>query len=585
MFNGTYILMKSNFYQRTDYNINDVQYFEQCGYPKCFAQVLSMRGFTKENLSRSLRYSQQDFYDPFAMHGMREAVDIIKQCIADNKPILIHGDYDADGLSASAVLSLFFTHNGVENDVIIPTRDTGYGINFDNVASKLQQKNYGVVLTVDCGISNVSEIAKLKAQFGHSTQFVVTDHHEIPEVLPDCICVNPKLGYPFAYLSGSGVAFKVVQALSDITTALRYADLAIIGTIADVMPMHDENRTLVKAGLANFAHKSLKKLAELCKVNCAQITANDIGMRLAPKINAAGRVGSPDVALKLLLACDKADNATAQLLMELNDKRRQIMDEVYTQAQEQCVLNKCASKRLVFVKGEDWHHGVLGIVAGKLKEAYNLPSVVMTRENDNYVGSARCIDGIDLHNLFVNAAQYLVKFGGHKSSVGFTVSSDNVDNLNACLATQLQAMSESMFTHVSLYDIRLGEDGVTANDILQFCNSIQPLMPSDELRIYVKDYVKFASTFGKQGEHISFTLGSGLQVKGFYKYTRYLTALKSGAEVELIVTLTYDTFSGTVQAILSDIALCNSLHFEPLYAKEYLRCVGSDITQYPSISA
>ena len=181
------------------------------------------------------------------MVNMREAAETISYLIETGGSVLIYGDYDADGLSASSILSLFFTDSGIENNVIIPTRDEGYGLHADKVIRAFKRNYYDLVITVDCGISNAEEVAKIVEELG--VEVIVTDHHELPEVLPDCLCVNPKLGYDYPYLSGAGVAWKLVEALVGREAATKYSVLAAIGTIGDIMPMQDENRSIVKLGL------------------------------------------------------------------------------------------------------------------------------------------------------------------------------------------------------------------------------------------------------------------------------------------------------------------------------------------------
>ena len=285
--------MKQKYLKRPPLDVGATEYLMQKGWNRSLAEALSARGINSDNYDDYFA-DTMTFHSPFDMVNMSEAVETISYVAESGGSILIYGDYDADGLTASSILSLYFTDNGIDNDVIIPTRDEGYGLHAENVMNAFAKKYYDLVLTVDCGISNAEEVSKIVEELG--VEVVVTDHHELPEVLPDCICVNPKMGYPFPYLAGAGVAWKLVEALSDRQTAAKYACLAAIGTIGDVMPMQNENRSIVKLGLGNFHHKSLLKLAEL--TNCAKVpTSNDVSLRIAPRINAAGRLGHPRVAL------------------------------------------------------------------------------------------------------------------------------------------------------------------------------------------------------------------------------------------------------------------------------------------------
>ena len=307
--------MKQRYEKRAFLNESDVLYLIERGYNRTMAEALSARGVTEQNYN-SFFGDELCFHSPFDMVNMREAAETISYLMETGGSVLICGDYDADGLSASSILSLFFTDNGIENNVIIPTRDEGYGLHADKVIRAFKRNYYDLVITVDCGISNAEEVAKIVEELG--VEVIVTDHHELPAVLPDCLCVNPKLGYDYPYLSGAGVAWKLVEALVGREAAAKYSVLAAIGTIGDIMPMQDENRSIVKLGLANFNHKNLQKLAELSRCS-ASPSCSDLAMKIIPKINAAGRVGYPDVALNFLLCRYKTDTVLCEKLLELND--------------------------------------------------------------------------------------------------------------------------------------------------------------------------------------------------------------------------------------------------------------------------
>ena len=249
--------MKQKYTKRPYSDEHSVDFLTEKGLPLPIAQMLNARGVTADNYQQFFT-NNLTFHSPFDMPNMSEVAETVSYVLEEGGSVLICGDYDADGLTASTVLSLFFSDNGVDNDVIIPTRDEGYGLHAEKVIEAFEHKFYDLVITVDCGISNRDEVAKIVDELG--VEVIVTDHHELPELLPDCLCINPKMGYPFPNLSGSGVAWKLVEALAGRDTAMKYVDVAFIGTIADLMPLEDENRSIVKAGLQNFNHKSLKYL-------------------------------------------------------------------------------------------------------------------------------------------------------------------------------------------------------------------------------------------------------------------------------------------------------------------------------------
>ncbi len=561
--------MKQKYTKRQSQDANSVEFFVEQGMPRAFADAVSARGVTQENY-RS--YFGECFHSPFEMKNMREAAEIVSFVLEEGGSVLICGDYDADGLTASSILSLFFTDNGVDNDVIIPTRDEGYGLHADLVFKAFQKKFYDLIITVDCGISNREEVDKIIEEL--DAEIIVTDHHELPEVLPNCLCVNPKMGYPFPNLAGAGVAWKLVEALAGREVAARYSELAMIGTIGDLMPMADENRSIVQMGLKNRYHQSLKKLADLSR--CSEnLSATDVAMRIAPKINAAGRVGEPSVALQLLLARDKADNAIANKLLQLNEQRKTMVEQLVASADLQCDAEKISREKLVFLYG-DWPHGILGIAAARYKEKYNYPAVVLTAGEDGlFVGSARGVEGVDLFEVFSACSDVLFKFGGHKASVGFSVEEKNIQALNQKLSQTLCSLDESCFQKVLYYDVDLDQD-VVVEDCIKFAKRLQPLLPQDKILYRVCDSVKFAGVFGKDNAHLSATLSSGLELKSFYKYAEYAPFLKNGANIEALISLEYDDYSKRVYGIVEDMHLTNSVCFDRFYKLNFLQNFNAD---------
>lgn len=562
--------MKQRYEKRAFLNESDVLYLIERGYNRTMAEALSARGVTEQNYN-SFFGDELCFHSPFDMVNMREAAETISYLMETGGSVLICGDYDADGLSASSILSLFFTDNGIENNVIIPTRDEGYGLHADKVIRAFKRNYYDLVITVDCGISNAEEVAKIVEELG--VEVIVTDHHELPAVLPDCLCVNPKLGYDYPYLSGAGVAWKLVEALVGREAAAKYSVLAAIGTIGDIMPMQDENRSIVELGLANFNHKNLQKLAELSRCS-ASPSCSDLAMKIIPKINAAGRVGYPDVALNFLLCRDKTDTVLCEKLLELNDERKRIFDGIIAESDEMCDVEVIYKEKMVFLYSEKWNHGLLGIVASRYKEKYQLPAIIMTRDGDDYVGSARGIDSVDLFEIFTSCKDYLVKYGGHKSSVGFTVAGDKVSEFRQALVDTLSAIDNSCFVKRRYYDVEIGESKV--EDVMALSCKLEPVLPQDKLICRVKDIVKFANSFGKDNSHLSATLSCGLEVKGFFKYGRYAPFIRNGANVDLICTLETDSYTKKVCGIIEDLTLLNSVRLDDYYKLNLLKSFSTD---------
>lgn len=557
--------MRHRYVKRPYTDEQSIEYLMGKGFSRNIAETLSARGINQDNFELFIN-DETVFHSPFEMANMQSAVETINYVIECGGSILIYGDYDADGLTASSILSLFFTDNGIDNDVIIPTRQEGYGLHSENVIKAFEKKFYDLVITVDCGISNAVEVEKIVSELG--VEVIVTDHHELPEVLPDCICINPKLGYPFPNLAGAGVAWKLVEALAGRETALKYVDLACVGTIVDIMPLQDENRSIVKYGLANWNHKSLQKLAELS--NCSKpVSSYDISMKLGPKINAAGRVGYPLEALKVLLSRDKVDMSQINRLFELNDIRVQMFNEIIAQAEDMCDAQTVLRERMVFVYSDNWSHGLLGIVAARLKEKHGVPALVMTLDGDCYVGSARGIDTLDLFEAVSRCKDHLAKYGGHKASLGFSVAKDKIDDFRSALTHVLGELDKSCFEKKFYYDLELGKD-CNVSEVMSLSRKLQPLLPQDKIICRVTDSVKFANTFGKEDAHLSAILSSGLEIKGF-KYGAYAPFIRNGANVDLLCSLEIDSFSQNICGIVEDLTLCNSVCFDEFYRLNLLK--------------
>lgn len=558
--------MKQKYVKRLPSNEDSVSFFIDKGFQTEYAQLLSSRGITQDNFDNYFGGAAV-FHSPFDMPNMSEAAETISYVLETGGSVLIYGDYDADGLTASSLLSLYFTDNGVDNTVLIPTRDEGYGLHADKVIRAFKRKYYDLVITVDCGISNADEVDKIIEELG--VEVIVTDHHELPEKLPNCLCVNPKMGYPFPNLAGAGVAWKLVEALAGMGVASRYSALAAVGTIGDIMPMQDENRSIIKLGLDNFNHKNLQKLALLSK--CPQcLSASDIAMKIVPKINACGRVGYPEIALSFLLSRDKVDVKQCERLLELNNARKKIFDDIIAESDSMCDVKTIYNERMTFIYSDKWNHGLLGIVASRYKEKYQLPALVMTLDGDNYVGSARGIDSIDLFEAFNSCRDCLVKFGGHKASVGFSVAKERLNEFRSAFASTLKSLDRTCFDKVFYYDIDITPQ-TKLGDIMTLSSNLEPLLPQDKIICRVRDVVKFANSFGKDETHLSVTLSSGLEVKGFFKYGKYAPFIRNGANVDLLCTLEVDSYSKNICGIIEDITLDNSVNFDEFYRLNMLK--------------
>src|SRR6478672_5993246 len=397
------------------------------------ASVLVPGGYGDPDEARAYLAGEQPLHDPRLLGAMDAAVEAITAAIAAGKRICVHGDYDVDGICATVLAVLVLRELGADVEWHLPSRfDEGYGVSGETL-ERLAAEGCGLVLTVDCGITAVEEVHRAHKL---GLDVVVTDHHRPGDELPDCpIVATRPSDYPFPELCGTGVVYKLGQALlgpeSDFLR--RHLDLVALATIADVVPLVGENRSLAIAGLRTLARTQrlgLRALMKTAGVDPAAIDAGKVGFRLAPRINAAGRLGDPRAALELLLTED-ADEARrlADRLEELNRDRQAVEDKILRAAIAQVEEWPEAKRRrsAYVVWGEDWHEGVIGIVASRLVERYHRPVVLIAGTDGLWKGSGRSIPSFDLHGALGACSNFLERFGGHRAAAGLSIVPDQVD--------------------------------------------------------------------------------------------------------------------------------------------------------------
>ncbi|HEY5099744.1 MAG TPA: single-stranded-DNA-specific exonuclease RecJ [Gaiellaceae bacterium] len=402
------------------------------GVSELTAGVLARRGYDDPAAARAFLAGELPPHDPFLLGDMAVACERIRAAIADGRRICVHGDYDVDGISATALAVHLLRELGADVDWHLPSRfDEGYGVSAATLA-RLADEGCGLVLTVDCGITAVEEVADARAR---GLEVIVTDHHRPGETLPDCpIVATRPSDYPFPELCGTGVVYKLGQALFGVDSEIpkRHLDLVALATIADVVPLVDENRTMAIAGLRALARTQkpgLQALMKVAGVDPAAIDAGAVGFRLGPRINAAGRLGHPRAALHLLLT-DDAEEARllADTLEELNHERQAVEGRIVREAIAQVEQWPEADKRrrAYVVAGEDWHEGVIGIVASRLVERFNRPVVLIAGGEGDWKGSGRSIASFDLHAGLGACADLLERWGGHRAAAGLSIMPENI---------------------------------------------------------------------------------------------------------------------------------------------------------------
>src|SRR5436309_5635648 len=416
------------------------------GVSELTAGVLVRRGYDDPAAARAFLAGEVPPHDPFLLGDMALACERIRAVVAEGRPICVHGDYDVDGIAATTLAVLLLRELGADVDWHLPSRfDEGYGVRSETLA-RLADDGCGLVLTVDCGITAVAEVAEAKER---GLDVIVTDHHRPAETLPDCpiVATRPSL-YPFPELCGTGVVYKLGQALFGIDSEVprRHLDLVALATIADVVPLVDENRSLAIAGLralARTAKPGLRALMQSAGVDPAAVDAGAVGFRLAPRLNAAGRLGHPREALDLLLTEDEADaRRLADSLEELNRERQaveaRILREAVAQVEEWPAAKRAS--RAYAVAGADWHEGVIGIVASRLVERYHRPVVLIAGADGDWKGSGRSIATFDLHGALGACSGLLGRWGGHRAAAGLSIAQENVDAFAAAFAGQAAAV-------------------------------------------------------------------------------------------------------------------------------------------------
>lgn len=557
--------MKLNFVKK-EYNVNavDVEYVQRYLPMRELAEKLVASGVTAKNADGYFNAFEQTPYDPFLMKGMKEAVEMLGNAAYQSAEVLIYGDYDADGVSAAAILKLFFDGEDIPCRVRLPLRDEGYGLHAEVIESEFKEKPFSLLITVDCGISNADEIEKIKRNLG--VEIIVTDHHELPEKLPDCICVNPKMGYPFPYLSGAGVALKLVEAMSNTETAFSYADLAAVGTLGDMMPITDENRIIVKYALSGIKHKSLKALCKSAKCG-AKLGVPDFCMKVCPRINAAGRVDTPEKALAVLLEPYEENKQDLEELTRLNELRKAMVGIATEQAIAYLEKDK-RERKVIIIENDEWHTGILGIIAARIKDKYNKPVFVFGKRNKSYIGSGRGSQ-VNMFEALKAVSGCLEHFGGHENSVGLSVSCERFDEFRINAERYFDGLDGLNADADIYYDLEYDKSKTLA-EIGALLEKFEPCYPSDKPIFHTVGNIE-GIRYMRDGTHIVITLDGGFQLTGFNEYLGSEVYLKQGVRIEVLFTIELNSYSGGFQSIIKELRVLNSLRLEEIYCEIFLR--------------
>ena len=530
----------------------------ELGIPPAIAQVLANRGMLTVEAGRGFLYGTLDgLHDPFLFTDMSKAVDLLQGAVDRREKILIFGDYDVDGVLSVVILMRALRSLGAEVDYYIPERlKEGYGIK-DEHLQVVEEKGARLVISVDCGIKAVS-FARKAAALG--VGLIITDHHRPGDELPAASAIlNPVLadsGYPFRGLAGVGVVFKLLQAL--LTKAGRaaalpsYAKLVAIGTIADVAELRGENRLLVKEGLRGLgkvANRGLKKLIEECRLAGRKITEGDVGFRIGPRLNAAGRMGAADEAVRLFFSdSDEESAGLAARLSEFNASRQQEEERIFEEALRQVEAESLASRYKLLVLGsETWHRGVIGIVASKLKEHFYRPVVLLTYEDGKASGSGRSISEFSLIECLDACRDVFLDYGGHTLAVGCSLARDRVpefrERANAYAEARLGAADLRRKVRI---DAALSLAEIDA-PFLESYLLLSPFGVGNPKPLFLSSGVEVWSAPQLiQGKHLKFIArqdGRPFEAIGWDQAGR-AAELQRGAKVDLVYSLQSSTYLG-----------------------------------------
>jgi single-stranded-DNA-specific exonuclease len=483
----------------------------ELGVHEVTASVLARRGYQHPETAASFLDAALPGHDPFLLGDMAGAVERIRRAVEEGKRVCVHGDYDVDGICATALAVLYLRELGADVVWHLPSRfEEGYGVSRETLA-RLADDGVGLLVTVDCGITAVEEVAEATQR---GLDVVVTDHHRPGDTLPDCpvVATRPS-SYPFPELCGTGVVHKVGEALlgADHAALRRNLELVALATIADVVPLVDENRALAAAGLRALAatrRPGLQALMRSAGVDPAAVDSGAVGFRLAPRINAAGRLGRPDVALELVLT-DDADEARrhAATLEELNRERQAVEERILRDAVAAVdELTEPRKRRRGYVLwNEDWHEGVIGIVASRLVERFHRPVVLITRSHDGWKGSGRSIPSFDLHGALAACSANLDRFGGHRAAAGLSIAEDRIQ----AFADDFASHADAQLDVGDLFEVVRIDAVVSAQDLtLELAEELERLAPfglgNPEPTLLVPATEAVAPATVGEGKHLRF---------------------------------------------------------------------------------
>ena len=565
-----WIFVKFGAWNVSSFDAEQVRELEQAGYGALCARILSARGYGDPAAARDYLRGDAPLHSPFLMKDMKTAADRVRLAVARKEHIAVFGDYDVDGITSTALLTEFLRGLGARVTPYIPARlEEGYGLN-ELAIRWLYKQQVNLIVTVDCGITANRE-AELCRKLG--MDLVITDHHECKEELPKAVAVvdphQPDCGYPHTNLSGVGIAFQLAAAISGDQAGLleRFADLLCLGLIADVMPLQGEVRTMVVRGLnalARPARPGLAALMEECGCLGGPVTTSTVGYLLAPRINAAGRMGQVEQALELFMTRDPARaRSLAESLCRLNRERPRVEAGIYQQAV--AMLGPDAKPHAIVLAGETWHQGVVGIVASRLSEEYSCPAFLICMDKDRGKASSRSYGGFNLFGALTQLSDLLESFGGHELAAGFTISRENVPAFRRAVTALAEEFQSSGQADTALQVDCAVDPALLTQEHIQELAQLEPCgtgCPIPVLCVEDATVVQLSEVGGGKHLRLSLRCRNGQSLAAiFFSQTALRAGVSQGDTVDVAFTPQINEFRGsrTVQLNVVDLRLSRQL--------------------------
>lgn len=532
---------------------------------KLLASILVNRNIEEDKIEAFLNPTRKSFHDPFLMPDMKKAVDRILKAMQNKEKIIIYGDYDVDGITSITVLKSFLEDRGVHVDSYIPNRlEEGYGLNKPAI-EKIAENKYQLMITVDCGISGIEEIEYANS-LGIET--IVTDHHEVGDSLPNAIAVvdakRKDNEYPCRDLAGVGVVFKLIQAIGiklglEEKEYLKYLDIVCIGTISDIVPLVDENRAIAKLGLLLVRQtKNLGLQSLLISSGYKNIDSTTISFGVAPRINACGRMGHADEALNLFLSKDIYEvNELTKKLNEYNKIRQETEKNIYEDAVNQIEQNKLNEKNAIIVSGENWHHGVIGIVSSKITDLYFKPSILLCNEGEFSKGSGRSIPGFDLHQALMQCQDTIDRFGGHAMAIGITIKTDKFQEFAEEFENVAKEAKIDEIIPIINIDAKIELNEIN-KEMVESLKLLEPYGEGNKMPIFAFRNLKIDSIRAlSEGKHIKLTLRDNNNIINAIGFNlgKIAEDYRIGDKIDVVGTLEINSFNGvdSLQINIKDV--------------------------------